>query len=214
MKKYSRARKIIIRALVFIVCFIVTNYFLDKVYTIDLQKDNTDVVNKVKNLCNLIWSFFVANGRDIWKIYSDCKENSQKTRSDVSILIKDVSCIRRTQSRSRLPEIILGNGEYFIYVTASLKNIGNNTVIYFYINEQQLEIEPLAKQHDSGFSFRVYRKRDEKLKSWYDFSIEFVDDKDACYQKDFRLNINEEKQTAKITATKTQRKRSWHRGVR
>lgn len=169
MKK--RLQRVGIIVILFLVCFFITDVVLDnwKIFeNIDylkkLQKTDADFIEKLKTFISCVWSFLVANCVNLLKIYFDNKKEGKKGMPSISILVRDVTCIRKTKRRDGFQEIVLGEGKRFIYIISTLKNAGESEIVKCSVNGRKLEIAQIKKDECYDFCFRVCRGKNENFK--------------------------------------------------
>lgn len=215
-KMKKTIKRIIILLIIFVICFGVTRVVLDKwkilesfIFLQQLSGNDTDFFIKIKNGVNLVWSFLVANGINLLKLYLDNKKECQKGVSRISILINDVTCLRKTKRKKESVEVVVGEGKYFIYILSVLKNVGDNLIVECNINDKKIERCPVERNSCLDFCFRVCKGENQRFRKSYKIRVKFRDDKDLCYMKRYRLKICEKKQSAWIIPLGKQKRRGY-----
>lgn len=212
MSKKVKRRLFII--LTFIICFLIIKFFIDKwnlleklMHFYGLEQENAEFINKVMTIINSIFAFAATTGIDILKLWLEHKWDIKKGIPEIGIIIKTVTCIRKTKRKNISFDIDIGKGTCFVYVMSVLKNIGEGTIAECYINKNKLDINLLNENDCYDFCFRVCRKEDKKYKRSYKINLLFKDDRGASYEGKYKLKINEEQQSAEIIVKKKQRRR-------
>lgn len=207
-------RTLIRTVILFFICFACTSIIffrwriLENIHCLqDLQIKDSQIINKIKIVVSFIGSFLVANGVNLLKIYMDSRKETMMKTSKVNILIRDITCIRKTRRKDGFPEVVLGKGKQFVYVISVLKNSGENAIVECSMNGEKMEIGSIEKNELYDFYFRVCREKDELFRKEYAINIEFKDDQDRYYEKSMVLQMNEEKRSARMISKGKQRRK-------
>ena len=129
------------------------------------------------------------------KIFVDRKND----RPQIGISITDVSEIRKSRRPNNVIEVPFGDNKdkYFIYISAVIKNVGNNELIRLKINNYDFKTSIKSNQM-MGIRFKVFSKDGKKIKKSYSVIIEFEDDKNVSYENRYKLKYIPEKKKALI----------------
>lgn len=212
MSKKVQKRLFII--LTFIICFLVINVFIEKwnlleklLYFCGLEQNNAESINKVTTIIKGIFALIATTGIDIFKLWLEHKWDIKKGIPEISIIIKAVTCIRKTKRKNISFSLDIGKGTCFVYVISVLKNIGEGTIAECYINKNKLDLNLLNENDYYDFCFRVCRKEEKKFKRSYKINLLFKDDRGVFYEGKYKLKINEAQQSAEVIVKKKQRRR-------
>lgn len=175
---------------IFIICFATTKIISDRtkllesvVNALKLRQENVEMLKEITTLINGVWSFVVAQGINIFKLYLEHNRDIKKGMPQISIMIQTVTCPRKTRRKDSLLNIDIGNGLCFVYVISFLKNVGERTIVECYINEKKLEINSLDTGDCYDFCFRICREENRKYKKAYKIILTFKDDKGESFEK-------------------------------
>lgn len=206
----ERVQKIFIFLAIFIVCFFITQNLIEKFNVIEklpfIEKENVEYINKMKTVVNGILSFIVVNVFNIIQVYSEKRKENEKEMPIATVNNRAVTCMRKNKKKDGMPEILLGEGNCFIYVISELKNVGAGTIEQCSVANQKLDIIPISSNEEFGFCFRICRNKNEECKEKYKFDVEFKDSRKRCYITGFELYVNENNQTADVKISKKQRR--------
>lgn len=209
MKK--RAKEVLVIISISIVCFILIDKVLNRWNILEritfFQKLEQEDINRIETVFKGILSFVIANVMNFLKLYLDNRKEIKSEIPQIGILIKNVTSIKRTKRKDGLLEVNMGEGAYFVYVNAVLKNVGKTTIIECYINEKRLGICSLTEEECYNFCFKVCREKNESFKKSYVGNLKFRDDRGRCYEKIVDLEIDEEKREARVISRGKQKKR-------
>ncbi len=210
----QKIKKIILLFIIFICSFLLTGYIIDKNNLIEklflmneLKLENDSNFKWIVTLINGIFSIMIANLFNIAKIYLDKKRDNKENLPIISIKIKLVTLIRKNRRKDRTPEIIIGEGECFVYINSILKNIGNGVIEKCSINGQELGEMRITSDNIYEFNFRVCRMENKEFREYYYLEICFKDDRERSYKKKMKLKINESKNSAEVLSHSKQKRR-------
>lgn len=209
MSKKTKGVSLII--IITIVCFILIDMLLNKWNILEhltfFQKWEKEDINRIATVFNGILSFVIANVMSFLKLYLDNRKEIKREIPQISILVNNVTCIKKTKRKDGLLEVNMGQGAYFVYVNAVLKNTGESTIVECCINEKRLGIGSLTKEEGYNFCFKVCREKNASFKKSYVGRLKFRDDRGRCYEKIVDLEIDEQKREAKVISKGKQKKR-------
>lgn len=207
----KKTKEVLVIIFTSIVCFILIDRVINRWNILEritfFQEWEQEDINRITTFLKGILSFVIANVMNFLKLYLDNRKETKREIPQISILINNVTSIKKTKRKDGLLEVNVGEGAYFVYVNAVLKNIGEATIVECYINEKRLGISSLIKEAGYNFCFKVCREKNASFKKSYVGKLKFRDDRGRCYEKIVDLEIDEEKREAKVTSKGKQRKR-------
>lgn len=214
----SKRKKIFICFFTFVISFFAIYYFLDIIGLIKISEKEIIENENIKNIDNLrttlsailsaIFTFVIKNILEIYKAYKNTLREKESNIPYLSITCIDMTCLRKSENKKYKPEIILGEGNVFVYVFCKLHNAGELDLDKCIINKQELEIEQIKKGDCIYFYFRVCKNCNDDFNKFYFLDMIIIDVREHRYKKNMKLYIDEKEKKAKIESIKkTKRKR-------
>lgn len=211
-----------LRILLVIICWMITfvciDFLLDKIDIINYLKSikllqgieqlqNIASNEWLKRIINKVFSFIIANIFAIISTFISCKKFNSEAMPRLHLIVINTTNIRRSKLRKTLPEILIGDGKYYIYVTIDIQNVGEGVIENCKINGQMLEIGQIDNTKGEEVYIRIATSNKNLSETYYDFMIEFDDALERNYKKKFGLLVDAEKQMSKIIVKKRQRRK-------
>jgi hypothetical protein len=209
MKKWNVLKKIIFWVACSGISFLIFNYFISKIDIsnyISNRLENIDVIDKIEKYINKIISFIAANIVSFIGTFINMKKYNSKAMPILHLRVLNTTAIRRSQLHLNYPEIIIGEGDYYIYVTMNMQNSGEGIIENCNINGQILEMGQILTCNEVTFYIKICVPNRSKPKKKYDLVAEFNDTYERNYVKKFQLSVDANKQTSKLLAKKQRRR--------
>lgn len=200
------SKKILSYILTVLTLFVFILLITNKLETIKELEFFQQTSKNWQSASKVIFSFVTANIINIIKlIYEQRKEKNNHT-PHLRITIQHITNIRKDKNPDFYPEIVLGNGDNFVYIFAELENTGNGYIEQCVISNQNAQISPINHGGKSSIIFRVCRQEHTRFKKKYLLHILFKDDKNYYYSQKAKIIIHEEINEAVIILNQRQRR--------
>ena len=134
--------KIIMAIIFFIVIFPIVDFIFNNITAIsqnirEFYEMYSIYVNIIKAILTGMLSFISANGVDLLKLYLE------RQRPQIDFKAISVTEIRRQKRNNYIPEVVFGNGKFFVYITVDIANRGSGIIRKCYINNEKLYIDDI-----------------------------------------------------------------------
>ncbi|WP_320972060.1 hypothetical protein [Enterocloster bolteae] len=163
----------------FILCFLITGYVIPFMKIMQyipvfraIQEQNHMIANGIVKAIQMACSLVEVNLTKLFSLYVDYRKG-QTPKPRITITFGPVTCIRKNLKRDGLPVVILGEGNYFVYIGITLKNVGKEELTNFAINECPIELDYLKPGESHKLYFRVCREANESFLRRYKARILF-----------------------------------------
>lgn len=212
MKKQNKLKIGLVLICCWTISFICSNFFLSKIDIINCLKEiksleNIENIDFLKNTFNKVFSFTIANIFSIISTFIAYKKFNSETLPILHLRVINTTSIRKGKLKNITPEILIGQGRYYIYVTAHIQNVGIGVIENCKINNQSLELEPLHAKEELIIYFRISIPDNKLREKYYGINVDFNDAFDRTYQKKYELKVNTEKQMSQFIVKKKQRRK-------
>lgn len=194
----KKIKKVIVLIIIFLFTFLGTKLWIIPWLIEKLPIENTEENSQIITMFNLIWSFIVTNGIELFKMILSSISEKRNSIPQISIWSKVVSCVSKSNRKHNMPEVKVGRGNVFIYVYSSIKNIGEKTILECAINSTNLNIGAIESGNFKDFCFKVYKNEDENFEERYLITVSLEDEENDFYLQELYLLIDREEQIANI----------------
>lgn len=186
----NKVKKGMMFLLLFVACFLVISCLSSFLVNLFWRKDgSTEQVGQWKPAVDALFAFIAAN---LFNVLGFIFERKKEGAADAPyILLKklDETLVRKNANRSEMPGIVIGQGNYFVYVTVRLENTGQGAITACRIAGQRLQADRIEPKKSVDFRFQVCRKKEEDFLKSYQADFEFEDDRGRGYRLNTRLCV-------------------------
>lgn len=197
--------------LLFAVSFLVISCLSSLVVNLFWQKDGgPEQAGGWKTAADTALAFIAANVFNILSLIFERKKEGAAGAPYILLKKLDETLVRKNENKDEVPEVVIGQGKYFVYVTVQLENTGDGAITACKIAEQTLQMNRIEPKESIKFRFRVCRKKGEDFQKSYRADIEFEDDRSRSYLLNVRLCAKGDADKPEIEI-ESQRKQRRHR---
>lgn len=197
-------KKTILFIILFVFFFWLSHYIFENwniIEQIFIFKEYEDLDYSIKNVISVILSVVlsgaVSNLGVIQAMYFEHKKE-KKQCPHLNLNVRSVSIIRRNINNEAYPEIVIGTGEYFLYVAVQLQNVGTELIQNCIINKQKIGKKIINPNETNSVYLRICRKEKDKFMRRYKLFVEFQDNTEESYVYLINLTLDEKRRTAQF----------------